>query len=193
MQILVTDENPLTVAREMCDKHLLKLIVEATQLLSTHMYIVAPETYNRLDLYKPTHIRHPATTWLLESQNNVWWLLLCAHEMIMEYRYRYKKTHACKDKIMKIFEIWSEPFSTIFETQYLLKANNHTPFRQIMPDYFKIEGMPVEAYRNYVQSAKGHFATWKIKSRRPSWWYMETKQDRLNFLPGNKNLNSISK
>lgn len=185
MQILVTDENPLTSARDLCDKHLLKLIVEATQLLSTHMYIVAPETHSKLELYRPTHLRHPATRWLLESQNNVWWLILCAHEMAMEYRYRYSRTHACKDMILKIFSVWSDPFTTPFESQYLLKAQGHTPFKQIMPTYFQIEDMPIEAYRNYVQSTKGHFATWRPPRKKPEWWYMKAKQDDLQRLCSN--------
>ena len=55
----------------MCDKHVVKMILETNQMLSTCMRggkdMIAP--------YRSTHAKHPCTLWTGESRQNWNWLV----------------------------------------------------------------------------------------------------------------------
>jgi hypothetical protein len=86
MNIFVLDRNPVVAAQMQCDKHIVKMIVESGQMLSTaHRMLDAEVTRGpsksgktiqkkwvfrdeREDvLYKAVHMYHPCTTWTMQS------------------------------------------------------------------------------------------------------------------------------
>ena len=161
------------------DKHVVKMILEYAQLLSTaHRYldgnIVIGHTktgrkqsryvlYDDRDnlLYASTHINHPSAIWTRKSPENYLWLANMLIALCEEYTYRYGKTHKvervglCYVLLKNIpknigNEGWSEP----------------TP---AMPEQYKVPGNSIQAYINYYVGAKRHLANWK-KRTIPSWY-----------------------
>ena len=92
MNYFYVEEDPTSAAQALCDKHVVKMILETAQMLSTaHRLTESPQAGF---VYKPTHANHPSTKWLRSSQIAYKHGLqhLCA--LFDEYRHRYNKTHA---------------------------------------------------------------------------------------------------
>jgi hypothetical protein len=103
---------------------------------------------------------HPCAKWLYESDANVMWLLEHALEMSQEYTRRYNKQHGVNyalGQIVNFTRNWMPGISC-----------DHTPFVMAMPEEFKIDADPVQAYRNYINGYKG-YAEWRY-SKKPDWW-----------------------
>ena len=151
MNIFVLDKDPEIAASMMCDKHVVKMILETAQMLCT----VAASKGHDVP-YRPTHKSHPCTVWAGLSRSNWAWLLLHGHALCDEYTRRYGKTHKSLSVIGHCAQLDLE-----FDTDAL------TPFAQAMPPQYRAN-CPVVAYRNYYHGEKAHFATWKTSA--PDWW-----------------------
>ena len=68
MNIFILDENIEAAVQYTCDKHVVKMITESVQMLSSAMWHVGLE-----GPYKQTHINHPCTVWTRESMQNYMW------------------------------------------------------------------------------------------------------------------------
>ena len=92
MNIFILNEDPILAAQEQCDKHVVKMIVESAQMLSTvHRMLDGSVTmrksksgkrtlkyYELADdreniLYKAVHHNHPCTVWSREGCCNYTW------------------------------------------------------------------------------------------------------------------------
>jgi len=152
MNIFAVNENPKIAARELCDKHVVKMILESAQMLCAPFESgTAP--------YKRTHYNHPCTKWIRESVENYEWLLTHAYGLCEEYFWRYGKVHKSLDAID-----WCDN-----HCQELNLPNRIlTPFAQAMPDEYKNDD-PIQAYRDYYNGEKSYFAKWKNTST-PAWF-----------------------
>ena len=106
MNIFVLEDCPVKAAEVQCDKHVVKMIVESGQMLSTahrmldgnlEVYINAngrkARRYNLSDwrqqvLYKAVHYHHPCTVWTMESSDNYEWHWKHLEALCAEYRLR---------------------------------------------------------------------------------------------------------
>lgn len=156
MNIFYLHENPVTAARYHCDKHVVKMILEYAQLLSTAHHVLdgddAPE-----GIYKCTHKNHPSAVWVRQSKENYMWLVDLFLNCIREYNDRYGKWH----KTESIKQVLSIPPANIPDAEF-------TQPPQCMPDEYKCDD-PVTAYRNYYIGDKASFAVWKYSA--PPMWY----------------------
>lgn len=155
MNIFVLDPDPRTAARMLCDKHVVKMIIESAQILCT---VGRQRGFNTP--YRSTHARHPCTLWAGESKSNWNWLIEHSLEMCAEYTRRYGRVH----KTLGVIE-WCAN-SNIGPTA----DRGLTPHPLAMPAIFKTAD-PVESYRNYYLGAKSKFAKWKLGA--PEWWIEE--------------------
>ena len=155
MNIFVLHDDPARAAEMMCDKHVIKMILESNQMLST----VARKCGHDAP-YRSTHAKHPCTLWAGESQNNWDWLVNHSRALCEEYTRRYGKIH----KSQAVTE-WAE------DLDIDLPARGQTPFRLAMPDEYKTDD-PVESYRRYYVGDKARFAKWKTGNV-PGWWSEE--------------------
>ena len=153
MNIFVVDEDPEIAAQQLCDKHVVKMILESAQMLCT----VAHE-HGFEAPYRKTHPKHPCTLWVGRSKANWDWLMRHALAMCAEYTRRYGKTH--KSRSVIDWCLW-QGIKIEFPEKGL------TPFAQAMPPQYKNE-CAVTAYRAYYHGEKASFATWK--SEVPQWW-----------------------
>lgn len=154
MNIFVLHRNPRKAARMMCDKHVVKMILESAQMLCTVAHqngIEAP--------YKPGFTHHPCTKWAGTSLQNWTWLLNHAEELCLEYTRRYNKNHKTEAVINYLATIDIEKY---------LPNSGLTPFAKAMPEHYKHEDA-VLSYRHYYLGAKSSFATWK-NTKPPIWW-----------------------
>lgn len=177
MNIFILSDQPQKAAREHNDKHVVKMILESGQMLSTahrmldgKEYIEKSRTGRNVrrwkhpnsnmesTLYKAVHMNHPCTIWTRESQGNYYWHFELFKALCEEYMYRYNKVHATQEKLM---ELLSHHPKNIMDA-------DQTPFAQAMPDYCKnIDA--VKAYRKYYIHEKNGFANWKGRSK-PRWY-----------------------
>jgi len=155
------------IAEWMFDSHIVKIILEAVQVLSTAKRLVDPDDPVNELLYKIAHKNHPVTIWVRQSQQNYIWTLILVYEMHKEWRYRFGHT---KEEYHKSFLVAGQllkhmPSADKFPQQGL------TPFAQAMPEEYKVPGDPVKAYQQYYMSPqKSHLLKW-------------TKRERPEFFP----------
>lgn len=170
MNIFYLDKDPQLAARYQCNKHVIKMIVESAQLLSTaHRVLDGIEylenkrkRYKLYDgreyiLYKATHINHPCTIWCRQSKENYFWLFDHFKFLMEEYTHRYGKFHKCKDMM-----------SFLIVPPESLKNEDFTTPPACMPDEYKISSNIVTNYREYYRNGKKHLLQWKIREK-PEW------------------------
>ena len=157
MNIFVVHENPAVAAQDLCDKHVVKMIIEGCQMLSTNHRLAGSHiVYAPVHLYKQSFMNHPCTIWARQSYENYMWLANHTNELCNEYRHRYNKVHSCKQM--------AEWFLL-----HPLGSGKLTPFAQAMPEEFKVPGDGIAAYRKYYIGAKSKIAKWKYTN--PPDWY----------------------
>ena len=114
MNIFYLDRDPVIAAQMMCDKHVVKMILESAQMLSTaHRVLDGDEYADRKGLYKLAHKNHPSTIWVRSSLENYTWLYDHMVALMAEYTYRYGKHHATERLLAPLFK---SPKNMDFET-----------------------------------------------------------------------------
>ena len=182
MNLFVLDKDPVKAAQLQCDKHIVKMIVESAQMLSTTHRIVDGNLEHRKSvsgkrtvkyychpnsnmekvLYRAVHFGHPCTIWTMKSvQNYMWhyehWVALCK-----EYEYRYGKEHS---SFLLLEDILSSPP----RKQYNVGL---TPFALAMTNNPEcmFEGDPVKSYQAFYQTKQERFKMTWSKRPVPSWF-----------------------
>lgn len=151
-----------------CDKHVVKMIIEYAQLMSTaHRVLDGTEWYDktangrrikrwRMDdedmedtLYKASHINHPSAIWARQTSENYKWLYQLWYALCKEYTHRYGKTHATYEKLAHV----------LIDMPKNIEVGHRTTVPQAMPDDVKCEDT-IEAYQQYYRKYKKDFARW---------------------------------
>ena len=158
MNIFYLDRNPTRCAAMHCDKHVVKMILEYAQLLSTAHHEIDGEP--SVECYKPTHRNHPSAVWARSNRSNYNWLYLLLKDLCSEYTLRYGKAH--KTERSGIVQGLSFP-------PYEMKPGEFFDPPQCMDDYCKVPGDTVMAYRNYYIREKSYMARWK-NTQEPLWY-----------------------
>ena len=159
MNIFYLDKDPIIAAQMSCDKHVVKMILESAQMLSTtHRVLDGDEYADKVGLYKLAHKNHPSTIWVRSSSKHYKWLYDHMIALMEEYTYRYGKHHAT-ERLIEPLRI--EP--------WLIPNNGFVDPPQCMPEYCKNEDA-VSAYHKYYIMEKSNFATWKRRDK-PEWFY----------------------
>lgn len=104
MNIFSTNECPKQSAREHCYRHVVKMVLEYHQLLSTAHRVLDGDAYaDSQGLYKATHKNHPSSIWCRESSEHYQWLYTMLCELHSIYEAHSGKTHASK-RILQALE-----------------------------------------------------------------------------------------
>ena len=148
MNIFYLDHNTSVCSRYHCDKHVVKMILEYAQLLSTTHHILDKDSAPSV-LYKPTHINHPSAVWARANAENYRWLVSLFIDLNKEYTFRYNKRHKSKSLLSSFLNV----------PRNIPDGSFYQP-TQAMPPEFKIEGDSITAYRNYYRGAKRDIAHW---------------------------------
>ena len=183
MNIFYLDNNPKTCAEMHCDKHVVKMIVEYAQILSTAHRMIDGTKYigtskngrkitryklqDNLEniVYKACHFNHPSTVWARTSSQHYDWLYALWRELSGEYRHRYGS------KTGRDHSSWTLLGDILKHTPKNLEDKGFTEPPQAMSHYPEcmIEGDSIQAYKNYYIIAKSEFAKWTNRQT-PEWY-----------------------
>ena len=156
MNIFYLDKNPKLCAQYHVDRHVVKMILETAQLLSTAHWLTGSE-----GPYRATHKNHPSSVWVRESHMHYRFLYDLFIALCDEYTYRYGKQHA-SDRQLRV---------PLAKTPDNIPQVTWNPPPQCMPEEYKMTSS-VLAYRKYYIQDKGSFSTWK--NRPQPYWFKET-------------------
>lgn len=151
MNIFVLSNDPRECAQIHCDKHVVKMIVEYAQLLSTaHRVLDGDAWADEVSLYKKTHVNHPCAVWARQSNNNYIWLHCLLTALCDEFEYRRNKKHSTSKILCYLTNL---PLS--------IDVGPLTLKPLCMPDEYKVDNDPVKSYRNYYKHGKAGVVSWK--------------------------------
>jgi hypothetical protein len=177
LNIFFVDSDPEKAAQSLVDRHVVKMILESAQLLSTAHRVIdgipVNDTtvngrkivrYSLQDgrdslLYKSTHQNHPCAVWIRQSVENYIWLVDHLYALIDEYNFRYDKIHKVRRDGLD-FILQSPPYG--------LKNWDFVQPPLAMPDEYKLTNDIVGNYREYYRKGKSHLFSW-TKRQPPSW------------------------
>ena len=179
MNIFILNEAPVIAAQEQCDKHVVKMIVESAQMLSTSHRMLDGAMERRASksgsmlqyfylenalesqLYKACHHNHPCSIWVRESSANYQWLYDHFMALCHEYTHRYNKIHMTQTKLESILS--NKPNN--------IPHGPLTPFKLAMQNEPQcITESPVESYHKYYVTKKSKFnMTWTNRLT-PGWF-----------------------
>lgn len=142
MNIFATSECPVESAYNLPHCHVVKMITETCQLLSTAHIILDNSTDERL--CKLTHKNHPSSVWTRACNDNYMWLLEHLKALGDVYSLRHDKVHGAIEKRLQDL---LEPPRAIPESTFVYQGLP-TPS---MPDKFKQMNEPTEVkYQLYL-------------------------------------------
>lgn len=154
-------------ARWHCDKHVVKMILEYTQILYTCNHVnggtdkilaSAPICLSTGQHgYKAHAIRHPSVLWACESLAHYMWLLALAMQLVQEHSHRFQplRIHACYEHLLWLQK---NPPKGLRICTWL---RDPPP---AMPDEFRL-GDSVASYRAYYNGAKKHILRYTRRHR----------------------------
>ena len=174
MNIFVTDPCPIQSARNLPDKHIVKMPLETCQMLAI---IYSDWYYGVGKLHKVNgqpyatsrgaFRNHPCTQWAADNEYHLAWLITHGLALCHEYNARYGKHHACAPALAEAAVIYHECFDEPMSQAYHKVAY----FTRAMPEYLKYNDRisTIEAYKYYLNT-KPWLATnyLRIPSRKPS-------------------------
>ena len=180
MNIFYLSSDPEECAKYHVDKHVVKMIIEYAQLLSTahrildgvesiglsktgrkqKRYVLSDERESVL--YNATHVNHPSAKWARHSEKNYRWLFTLWTHLLGEYTHRYGKQHSCERLLVPLSKA---PVNIDLFGEF-------SPPWRAMPEEFKapknVPEYTVESYRAYYNGAKTRMFKWKNRPV-PEW------------------------
>ena len=175
MNIFVTNQCPIQSARNLPDKHIVKMPLETCQMLS----IIYSDWYygigqlHKLDgtPYRTAHgafRKHPCTQWAAESYWNLSWLISHGMALCDEYTARFHKHHACQPAIAEAITIFEAAFDFNVD---IYKDSLPMTFTRAMPESLKFDTTidTITAYKRYLTTKPWLASNYlRIPSRKPS-------------------------
>jgi len=144
MNLFYLDRDPVIAASYHYDKHKVKMVLEAAQMLCTAHHCYGDEKLKHLIPYKQAHLNHPSTIWVRRSRVTYFWAYEYMIALGKEYTKRYGKEHLT---IIKCKDFLSNP------PRYI-QGDDWCEPPQCMPDEYKVKGNSIAAYWNYYEQEK---------------------------------------
>lgn len=170
MNIFYLHKKPEVSAQLHCDKHVVKMIIEYAQMLSTAHRVLDGKPYVEQNLglggrriqrwkhpnpcmektlYKASHVNHPSAVWVRESAVQYQYMYDMFVALCDEYTFRYGKVHMTDTKLRVMLD----------EIPRNLQLGDWREPPQAMPDDVKSESS-IDAYHKYYKQYKRDFAVW---------------------------------
>lgn len=181
MNIFYLHNDPEICAQMHNDKHVVKMILEYAQLLSTAHRVIdgveeqalsksgrkqkvwrLPDARENV-VYKASHINHPSAKWTRHNISNYSWLFAMWCSLLREYTFRYGKQHSSERLKEALVNIPNN----------IPRDNGWTAPWRAMPDEFKVDrtvtNYTIESYRAYYLGAKVKMCRWTNRPM-PQWF-----------------------
>ena len=177
MNIFVTDPCPIQSARNLPDKHIVKMPLETCQMLSiiySDWYYGVGKLYKSDGKpYRTAHgafRNHPCTQWAATNQYNLAWLICHGLALCKEYTLRYNKIHTCQDVLLQAKRIYARCFDVPIDTAAVVCMHDNN-FTRAMPESIKFDTTidTITAYKQYLNTKPWLASNYlRIPSRKPS-------------------------
>ena len=187
MNIFWLDEDMTRCAEYHCDKHVVKMLLESVQILSTVLHAnrfvsyvdgdgithlsetdryYDAESMESFIPYKPTHPNHPCVVWAGMCTGNFKKLTLLATKLSNEYTYRYGRRHKSADALRTILQLTN--MNTELPLDYHIES---IPPQCVGEDLMDPSADVVSVYRKYYRQKE-------LDGMDMRW----TKRDRPEFM-----------
>ncbi len=198
MNIFALTRCPKESARQMLNKHVVKMPTETCQMLHTNELF--SEFFDRFGyeptlaqlkqyhsdmnsiLMKPAMLNHPSTIWARKTDDNTLWLFQHGVELCREFNERYGKEHGSFERILQT------------AIDYDADSSMATPIKIAMFDIYRLDrkeyftnnpdneewDFVIDSYRHYYLEAKWQFAEWP-EDRMPNWWPKNHRAVKYNL------------
>jgi hypothetical protein len=162
MNRFLINYSPELCARDLCDKHVVKMPLEEAQMLCTTVRLHAPEYAEEAGLYRAVHQKHPCTLWAGKTRANYLFAFCLWEAMCMEYTHRYGRHHA------------SERFAiALYDGARFVPSGERTPHPECFSEYTHLktgDEWPVESYRKFYHTKQHRFdMRWRNRNK-PTWF-----------------------
>lgn len=158
MNIFFLSTSTRRCARWHCDKHVVKMILEYTQIMYTSNHVnggtiliqteapICKSTNQRG--YKCHAKNHPSVRWASESLAHYMWLNALALDLVKEHSFRFspKTIHACYEHIL-----WLRTHPPPNLCTKLRWLRDPPP---AMPEQYRVNARSIDCYRAYYNGAK---------------------------------------
>lgn len=161
MNIFVLDEGPQIAASLHCDVHVVKMILETTQILCTVRHLSGNPVPGG---YKPTHANHPCTKWAIESEGNYLWLYSLLCELHDEYEYRFAKIHASKRYLTPLIKFDSSDFPMGPRTPFIFCGPESCIRESVVASYRALYRLKAQTMKRPMRWTKTPAPAWMSES-----------------------------
>lgn len=188
MNIFVLDSDPHIAALQHCNKHVVKMIVETGQMLSTAHWILwlsklgktrddfklvrDMKAYLRENVPKDnqptwnmTHQNHQCSIWVRETIANYFWTVRLMRSLLDQYTKRYKKNHKSEQNYRWLLKNIPPGMPEGCLSQHPVCMKDEY---KIYEDDGRIN--VVKSYKNYYILDKSRLAKWEPHSITPKWF-----------------------
>ena len=165
MNRFIINHSPDLIARDLCDKHVVKMPLEEAQMLCTTVRLHAPEFAEEAGLYRVVHQKHPCTLWAGRTRDNYMYSLLMFKHMSDEYTHRYGKVHASM-----------RHYATLKEAAKYVPEGRTTFHPECFSEHTDLktgEKWPIESYRKFYMTKQHKFKMVWTKRPVPDWFVRE--------------------
>ena len=182
MQLFILHQRPSRCAHLYVDVHVVKILLEAVQLLYTTWHLFAAR--DSLDyigvarrntmrraiatparVYRKTHMHHPIVQWIMQRRAHYVWTVRHALALCAEYSARFAgRTHACEEHVRWLARVSGAPLLDRFfgcddrETELVNEFCIAIPQANTGSSCRQLRMMPgsdaVRAYRQYYAAVK---------------------------------------
>jgi len=181
MNIFILSTDPIKAAQQQCDKHVVKMVTESGQMLSTAHRLLDGVLTKRLSksgktmakywelfgnplediLHRAVHTGHPSILWTAESSENYIWHYKHFIALCDEYTYRYSKIHKVDRDLRDALSNLPKniPIGGLTKFRLAMGSNPECMFDD-----------PVKSYRAFYQTKQYRFDMKWSKRQVPEWF-----------------------
>jgi len=168
MNLFILHEDPVLAARDNCDKHCAKIVLEATQMLancfSPEALKDAPETKCGA-VRRHSYYNHPVSKFVRATRENMRWTIEHAEELERQRLLIGYKSHFSMRFVKWAKEnVYNSVVPNGSLSDFAIAIPQDSNCRRL-PNFEEMDA--VSKYRNYYKFDKT-FATWKNR-KKPAW------------------------
>lgn len=169
MNRFIIDHHPGAIAKQLCDKHIVKMPTEEAQMLCTTIRQYAPDYADEHELYKTAHPKHPCTIWAGKTRANFMFAYELYEAMLNEYKHRFMRDHGAGNPST------TNPLASSEHIRYasrFIPEGSLTPHPECFGEHTHLvtkQPWPVDSYRQYYIVDKMDIALYNNGRDMPMW------------------------
>lgn len=178
MNLFLIGLNIPECVKDLCDKHVVKMILETAQILYSAWHVRAglpkDPTLEDFPAYRKTHANHPICVWARASPTHYHWTCMYGIILCKEYTHRYHKQHATEKHLQRLYH-WGFPPQLFDEEEVKKKSKEWVYATEGIPAVFDYFPLCMDE-ASYVKDERGYNAVLSYQH------YYQTKQDRFKMV-----------